>query len=51
LIDYGLAAKVNGFSFNSSYIIGSGMLSRAEMGLNEAKKVKQKTGILDFYRY
>ncbi|MDR1521752.1 MAG: cation:proton antiporter [Streptococcaceae bacterium] len=28
-----LAAKVNGFSWKSSYIVGSGMVSRGEMGL------------------
>jgi Kef-type K+ transport system membrane component KefB len=33
LIGCGLAARVNGFSLNSSYIIGSGMVSRGEMGL------------------
>jgi len=33
LIGCTLAAKINGFSWASSYIIGSGMVSRGEMGL------------------
>ncbi|MDR0690680.1 MAG: cation:proton antiporter, partial [Streptococcaceae bacterium] len=33
LFGCGLAARVNGFSLKSSYIVGSGMVSRGEMGL------------------